>query len=213
MKFFTYLFLSTVCLSYSAASSAEDELLVPQCAEKLGFQPIVKDTDRLSIEGGTVKSYSTTDPNLTIYRVESCLENIFRRKEPKQFTAAEWMELPLDKKREIYRELNRKATKAYNEAFTLEDPDIIVDKHNKIQYFFHIPKIEQPIKVQSREELCADLKGKYDTHPRDSSIKVDRYAFCMGTQVHQGPTCKNSHGDPCGTQYDKSRAGYTIKKD
>ncbi|MDC5107779.1 hypothetical protein OHW62_10145 [Acinetobacter baumannii] len=86
----------------------------------------------------------------------------------------------------------------------------LTDKINKIKFEFEtteqISKRRQEANQKEREELCADLKGKIDRG-------VDRYAYCMGTKTYQEPPkCQNQYGDPCGTQYDKSRAGYTIKK-
>lgn len=71
----------------------------------------------------------------------------------------------------------------------------IVDPKGKVQFNF---TFKNP---PTREEICADLKDK----PKD-------YAFCMGTKTYTEPTCKNSNGDPCGSSYDKSRAGFELKE-
>lgn len=203
MKFLTGILLSTLCLASSAIASAQDKLIVSQCAEHRGFVPITKNTDKATIEGASVKSYNSTNSHSSILDLllcvnQSVLDSYITNSNSDELT---------DKQIE---ERDDKAFDEFTANYSTVGNNSIIDKKNKVQYFFHNTSVMPTAparKEQSREELCADLKGKFE--PRGT----DRYAFCMGTQVHQGPTCKNSHGDPCGTTYDKSRAGYTINKD
>ncbi|MGK8803570.1 hypothetical protein [Acinetobacter seifertii] len=205
MKFLTGVLLSTMCLTFSAASSAnEGTILVERCAYSEGFIPSPQvQTDIPHPDGYTTKFYKGTSSyssDESTYRVAHCMQNDLIRSLNLNYEKMSGGEKEAEAIKKKYEEFHTTYRLAGNNIF---------DNKNKIVFNF----TNSRVKTQSREELCADLKGKYDTHPHDSSIKVDRYAFCMGTQVHQAPTCKNSHGDPCGTTYDKSRAGYTINKD
>lgn len=52
--------------------------------------------------------------------------------------------------------------------------------------------------------------GICDEYPKES----DKYKYCTGEKSYKESHlfCENSYGDPCGTEYDKTRGGY-IKKD
>lgn len=203
MKFFTNILLSTLCLTFSVAASAnEGNVSVEKCAQSEGFIPVPPvQTDVPKPDGYTTKFYKGTSSyrsDSATYRVAKCMTNDLFESLMKSYP---------EKLSEGEKEAFKKKLEEFSTTYRITGNNIF-DNKNKIVFNFTNPGV----KTQSREELCADLKGKYNTIP-NTNVKVDRYAFCMGTQVHQGPTCQNQYGDPCGTQYDKSRAGYTIKKD
>ncbi|WP_454667867.1 hypothetical protein [Acinetobacter calcoaceticus] len=198
MKYLTGVLLGSLCLAFSAASSAnEGNILVERCAQSEGFVPSRQvQTDIPHPDGYTTKFYkgaSSYSSDESTYRVAHCMQNDLIRSLNLNFEKMSGGEKEAEAIKKKYEEFHTTYRVTGNN---------ILDEKNKIVFNF----TNTAVKRQSREELCADLKGKIDRG-------VDRYAFCMGTQVHQGPTCQNSHGDPCGTKYDKSRAGYNIKKD
>lgn len=200
MKFLTNILLSSLCLTFSAAALAnEGNISVEKCAQSEGFVSIPPVQTNKSYPGYTTKFYkdTRTDGINGTDRVVDCMETnlvetlkaLKAEKMSKEEEDATFM-----KKVEEYEKTYRR------------DGNIIFDDKNKIA--FDLTTTSE--KRQSREELCEDYKGKYETYP-NSNVKIDKYAYCMGTKVHKGPTCQNQYGDPCGTQYDKSSIGYTIK--
>ncbi len=198
MKFLTSVLLSTMCLTFSAASSAnEGTILVERCAQSEGFVPGPQvQTDIPHPDGYTTKFYKGTSSypsDESTYRVAHCMQNDLIRSLNLNFEKMSGGEKEAEAIKKKYEEFHTTYHVTGNN---------IIDEKNKIVFNFTNPAVKR----QSREEICEHKKGKFD-------YGFDEYAFCMGTKVHQAPTCQNSYGDPCGTKYDKSRAGYTIKKD
>lgn len=85
--------------------------------------------------------------------------------------------------------------KQYSQDYKVEWNKIL-DNKNKIQFNF-IPK------SITRAETCSDLKGKPD----------NSYEFCMGIRTFKQAECQDSYGNPCGSKYDKSINGCSLKED
>jgi len=224
MKLVISLLLSVLSLTYSTISMAEstvssadkDKALVETCVEDVsyGYRYVPKEQQRPHYFEQEKKTH-----NLEGYQVFDFMRTI---RSPIATTDAEIKKRDIDETKEILgcfqnelydSRLTPIAGKVSEDQFLIKEKEVekladsytvsennILNKTNKIQFNFST----NFIKEKSREEICADLKGKFETNG------TDRYAFCMGTQTHQGPTCQNSAGHPCGTKYEQSRAGSTV---
>lgn len=228
MKLAISLLLSVLSLTYSTISMAEstvsaadkDKALVEAClkdpfARVYGYYFVPNEQQRYphhfqqekktqNLEGYKVFNYmktirstrAMTESEILKHDIESTkrVAGCFKNKLYKSALGSDVGKL----NKEQY-EIKRKEARELSDTYEVSDNNIL-NKTNKIQFNFST----NFIKEKSREEICEDLKGKFETNG------TDRYAFCMGTQTHQGPTCQNNHGDPCGTKSEKSRAGSTV---
>jgi len=227
MKLAISLLLSVLSLTYSTISMAEstvssadkDKALVEAClkdpfARVYGYYFVPNEQQRphffeeekktQNLEGYKVFNYMNTIRSTramteseilkndieSTKRVADCLKN--------ELYESVFSDEDVKLSNEQYKNKEKEAEKLAD-SYTVSENNIL-NKTNKIQFNFST----NFIKEKSREEICEDLKGKFETNG------TDRYAFCMGTQTHQGPTCQNNHGDPCGTKSEKSRAGSTV---
>lgn len=226
MKLAISLLLSVLSLTYSTISMAEstvssadkDKALLEACLKDplyriYGYYFVPNEQQRYphhfqqekkthNLEGyqvfdfiRTAKTTSTiSNPDLLKRDIEATnrIAGCFRNK---LFTSALG---PVEKLSKEQFEIKNKEARELADSYEVSENNIL-NKAHKIQFNF----TTDLIKEKSRAEICADYKDR----------KNDDYAFCMGTKVHQGPTCQNSAGDACGTQYDKSRAGSTKADD
>lgn len=177
MKVIFSILLSTLCLAFSTTSSANIDRLVESCAMSHGYYPNNDGGRMFNSEGYRIEFFhSKSGDNFSSLRM--CVTSKILEKA--HYSSGE--------KRKEFEEIS-------NSLKIDEASKSIVDPKDKIQFNF---TFKNP---PTREEICADLKGK----PKD-------YAFCMGTKTYTEPTCKNSNGDPCGSSYDKSRSGYDLKE-
>ncbi|WP_336167360.1 hypothetical protein [Acinetobacter sp. 161(2023)] len=192
MKFLTGILLSTLCLTFSAAASAnEAHNAIDQCAKEIGFKPSSNQSGTKDKEGYTTKFFEYDTSSHHTISQEQVMHNIMAP----AFGVNGCAQSKIDKK-----------------LFSSYDfsPNTITDKNNKIKFEFEtmeqIGGRKQQENQKAREELCADLKGKFDRG-------VDRYAYCMGTKTfqHKQQGCQNQYGEACGSQYDKSINGYSLK--
>lgn len=239
MKILFRILLSTLCLSSSAIALADaNTSLMEQCISKFNFKSLGRMSETLLSHSPNFNSaarllrdregmnyqllgYEIPRDSNGPYQIQDCaystiMDEIIASDKTKltaeekttltQLRAQDFSKIDHKKYFELIGKLDFKNDPRFKEfdeqnKFFMRENSIL-DTKNKIQYYF-IPK---PI---TRAELCEDLKGKFHTN---GTAKVDRYAFCMGTQTHQDTrTCTNQYGEPCGSQYDKSINGYALK--
>lgn len=202
MKIVANILLGALSLTFSSISIAEETAkskyvlsinLVKHCATEYGFRKLGSGWIDTKTEYKTFNyikeenelNYSQKDVSL----VQDCVQEQL----PIIIYGYGWTKLS---KAELNIKKNE-MDELYN-SFEYSQ-NTIIDKSKKFKFEF--TNVVPP----KRADICADKKGKFD-------YGFDEYAFCMGTKVHQSSTCQNQYGDPCGTKYDKGRAGYTIRE-
>ncbi|WP_322977410.1 hypothetical protein [Acinetobacter pittii] len=204
MKIAISILLSALPLTFSSISTAAESMnsqqitieeIVEHCARGYGFHKLGSGWINNNNEYKTIDYRKETDE--LNYRADDdqMVKFCVNRQLPGTVYGYGWNNLSLEELNSKKKELEE--LKVVYDSVEFSEKTII-DKKNKIK--FELTNVVPP----TRAEICADKKGKFD-------YGFDEYAFCMGTKVHQAPTCQNQYGDPCGTKYDKSRAGYTIK--
>ena len=192
MKFLTGVLLSTLCLTFSAAASAnEAHNTLEQCVKEIGYKPSSNQSGTKDKEGYTTKFFEYDTSSQHTVSQDQAMRNMMAPAFGVNGCARS--------------KIDEKLFSSYDFS-----PNTITDKNNKIKFEFEtmeqIANRKQQEHQKDREELCADLKGKFDRG-------VDRYAYCMGTKTfqHKQSSCQDSHGNPCGSKYTQSTHGYSLK--
>lgn len=181
--------MSTLCLTFSAVASANENKLVEKCARQEGYISTATSLTEKAPDGyHYIASFRVNSASDRFKLIKSCISSEF------------FKGFPLDRSKmadvEYHKSRNKQRAEELKSSYEfLDSTDSVLDKKNKIQYNFVHEK------GQTREEFCESQRGK----PNHA------YEYCMGTRTVEKSTCKNSLGDACGTEYDQNSIGYTVK--
>ncbi|MDC4828943.1 hypothetical protein OHV96_14110 [Acinetobacter baumannii] len=137
MKIAFSIVLSTLCLTYSAIASANENKLVEKCVRQLGYVPTATFSDQEAPDGYRIESFRVISLNDKYRLMKACISTEFHKSFPIDKTKMADVEYHQNRNVEIAKEFGS-SYEFLDSTNSVLNKSSILDKKNKIRFdFFH----------------------------------------------------------------------------